>query len=221
MIFLYLADISNLKINEMGCIRNYISSYRYEKISRYSNYQSKILSLAGELLLNYAIKNQFPEIQTPVYYRINTYGKPYLNDNNIFFNISHSGKFAICATSYREIGVDIEKIRDIDATGLSKKVFTESEKTYLKDSKNPREDFFRIWTLKESYMKARGVGFKIGFKNISVQINKNINVFEHNNKMPYNFLEPNPPNGYKIAVCQNGTIENCRTQYIDINELLL
>ncbi len=221
MTFLYLADISNVKINKIECLKNYISSYRYEKVSRYSNYKNKALSLASEVLLNYAITKQYPEIQIPVSYKKNNYGKPYFENNNIFFNISHSGNYAVCALSNQEIGIDIEKIRDINATGLSRKVFSDLEKKYFECSKNPIDDFFRIWTLKESYMKARGLGFKIGLKNFTIQIDKYIKVYEHGYKESYSFLEPQPPKGYKMAICQYGTIDSYKMEYVDINELLL
>jgi len=91
----------------------------------------------------------------------NEYGKPYLAGNPLFFNISHSGEYTACALSDREVGIDIQK------NGLKKhamrKVCTPEELAVIKTA----EDFTRIWTIKESYAKALGVGLEFGLQNIN------------------------------------------------------
>src|SRR5690606_24435151 len=91
--------------------------------------------------------------------RSNEYGKPSLDDNT-FFNLSHSGKFVICAFHTQEVGIDIEEIKEIDLKDF-KSIFTEEEKYKLKHSSNPLKDFYRYWTIKESVIKAEGKGLSI------------------------------------------------------------
>ena len=46
-----------------------------------------------------------------------THGKPVLKDcTNLFFNISHSGDYAVCAVSKQPVGIDIERIRRTSRT---------------------------------------------------------------------------------------------------------
>lgn len=82
-----------------------------------------------------------------LYYNDN--GKPYLKDSNIYFNISHSFNRVICVISDKEIGIDIEKIRDVDS----------SVKKELKIKGN-NIDFFKEWTRREAFIKKEGKSLK-------------------------------------------------------------
>ena len=91
----------------------------------------------------------------------NEYGKPYLKNNEIYFNISHSNEYTILGISSSEIGVDIEKIRPIKENVINK-VCTDDEKKLIKNDK----DFTLIWVKKESYVKWVGMGIGYGLKNV-------------------------------------------------------
>ena len=94
----------------------------------------------------------------------NEYGKPYFENNNIYFNISNSGLVTVAAVSDKEIGIDIQRIKYNDA--IVNRTFTESEKEYLNKSTDKAKAFTLIWTMKESYVKMLGVGIGYGLKNI-------------------------------------------------------
>ncbi len=89
----------------------------------------------------------------------NQFGKPYI-DSNVFFNLSHSGRYVICAFHTEEIGIDIENICNIDIDDFIS-FFSAQEITCLKSSTTPLKDFFRLMTLKESVVKAAGKGISI------------------------------------------------------------
>lgn len=80
--------------------------------------------------------------------RINEYGKPILNDSKINFNISHSEGIFLMALSSEMIGIDIEKVRDIDYIGISKRIFKEEIKS--------SEEFFKRWVKHEAKVKLLG-----------------------------------------------------------------
>ena len=85
-------------------------------------------------------------------------GKPYFtNFPEIHFNLSHCDGMAVCLLSKYECGVDVEQCRKLRPT-IVKKVFTSQEQQALQNSDNPDFLFTRIWTLKESYVKAIGKG---------------------------------------------------------------
>lgn len=82
------------------------------------------------------------------------------------FNISHSADIVMLGiTSGRTLGVDVESAtaRDADIDGLDR-YFTVEERAALLalPPSRRRRRFFELWTLKESYMKARGMGLAIG-----------------------------------------------------------
>ena len=87
-------------------------------------------------------------------------GKPYLPDAPAFqFNLSHSGERVLCAVSDRPVGCDVERI-ERDLTGLARRFFHPEEQAAL--AAVPEEErnalFVRLWTRKESYLKAKGTG---------------------------------------------------------------
>jgi 4'-phosphopantetheinyl transferase len=96
-------------------------------------------------------------------------GKPNLDPmpdrKGLTFNLSHSGSFVLIAVGReRELGVDVEKVRpEIDLEGIAGRFFSEAEQEALL-SLAPQlrpAAFFRCWTRKEAYIKARGGGLSI------------------------------------------------------------
>lgn len=101
--------------------------------------------------------------------------KPRLALNSeIFFNVSHSGDVAWLAfTRGLEVGVDVERIRpQPDAESLAARFFSSSEQkelaSYTQDQR--QEAFFRCWTRKEAYIKARGAGLFLPLQDFDVSL---------------------------------------------------
>jgi len=95
-------------------------------------------------------------------------GKPLLGkqfDRQIQFNISHSHGFALFAFAHRrQLGVDVELVRpDFGGDEIAKRYFSPEESNELRalPPAQRAEGFFRCWTLKEAYVKARGEGLNI------------------------------------------------------------
>ncbi len=94
------------------------------------------------MIYEYLILNSNLNIND-IYYSNN--GKPLLD--GIYFSLSNKDDLTVLAVSRYTIGVDIERITDYDFL-IVKNFFNEEEKNIVKNS-----DFFRIFTLKESYIK--------------------------------------------------------------------
>jgi 4'-phosphopantetheinyl transferase len=81
------------------------------------------------------------------------------------FNLSHTLGMAVCAVTLdRDIGVDVESVeRRCQARAIADRFFAPAEVEGLRDgpAERRRVRFFELWTLKEAYVKARGVGLKI------------------------------------------------------------
>lgn len=86
-------------------------------------------------------------------------GKPFLPGNLLNFNISHTeSAFLIAIYKAEEIGVDLEKISEnFDLKSLAEYAFSPDEK-YLFAKNNCSKTFLGIWTMKEAYLKATGLG---------------------------------------------------------------
>ena len=77
-------------------------------------------------------------------------GKPlFAGMSGRWFSLSHSGGIALCALSSAPVGVDVELVRP-RRTGLFDYVLSESQRAAFDGT---WEDFYRLWTLKESWCK--------------------------------------------------------------------
>ena len=97
------------------------------------------------------------------------FGKLYVMDCDIFFNVSHSGNsFLLGFNPQGRIGVDIEKLSGKeDLPALIAYAFSEKEANYCHTDKIV-ERFTETWTLKEAFLKSVGVGLVDELKSISV-----------------------------------------------------
>lgn len=110
----------------------------------------------------------------------NEYGRPFIRDalaDDLHFNLTHTDGFVACAvaTSY-SIGIDVERLdREVDHLGLAPTVFASTEVAQVEavtDATMRNRMFFRLWTLKEAYIKARGMGLSIPLKDFSFRFQR-------------------------------------------------
>ena len=81
-------------------------------------------------------------------------GKPrFAGRDDCWFSLSHSGGIALCALSSAPVGVDVELVRPRRA-GLPAYVLSPEE---LARFDGTWEDFYRLWTLKESWCKREDI----------------------------------------------------------------
>ena len=121
-------------------------------------------------------------------------GKPYLREHpNIYFNLSHSGEMAIAVFAGVETGCDIELVQTGDLE-LAKQFFSPEETAYIRTRQGKRqqdEAFYRLWTLKESYIKAIGAGLLLPLDafEIRIQPDGDIKVCQDADCAEYSFRE--------------------------------
>ena len=92
-----------------------------------------------------------------------------MQDEKLFFNLSHTKEYVVCCISDQEVGIDIEYTRPINELVI-KKCFSKSEQDFVKTD----HDFTKVWTLKESYIKNIGTGLKTKLNSFSTIENKEI-----------------------------------------------
>ena len=164
---LFLTTDDKKRLNKINSIKS-----RYEFISSHSLLNctlSSILNIpASSLRLSY-----------------NTHGKPYLdhkclkkNNQELFFSLSHSKeKTALAISTAIETGLDIEQTstRNLHSClRLARRYYHPTEQEYIHSTKNEHKQlkrFYKIWTLKESYLKAIGTGINIELKSLCFTIN--------------------------------------------------
>lgn len=191
---LYIAGIDEIPNDDFT---ETISEYRLKKAKNYKNEDDRKLSILSSLLLDKALKKHDLS-ERDMKYTFNAYGKPYFaNAEDLHFSISHSGEYAMVVLSDKEIGCDIQQIKNINLS-IADRFFTAEERKYVKCTEN----FFRIWTLKESFIKAIGKGLALPLNSFSIKgLDSDKPYCEYNREL-YEFKEFDKMTGYCIAVCE-------------------
>lgn len=121
----------------------------------------------GGALVRYMLWNEF---RVPVDAQISygEFGKPYLLDYpRLYFNISHSGQFVACVVCSQPVGIDVQQITSY-RPNLTERVCSNAELAQIKASTAPDEEFTKIWTKKEAFLKMCGRGLWCGLNTIDV-----------------------------------------------------
>lgn len=195
-----------------------VSAERIAQSQKYKYKEDKLRNLLGEVLVVYAMSKSFGmKINVP--FKRNCYGKPYINQE-VHFNLSHSGEFVICAVDNSPVGIDIERIAPINFTQFSN--FFSSDELIkikgLKDESKALMMFYSLWVLKESYIKYTGEGFMFSPEKCSFELETNMivykNLYRQEEEIRFDFLQISEQ--YKGALChQKNTKINqiCELQF--------
>lgn len=181
-------------------IMNGLPEERKQKTLRYKQLNDRKQSLGAGLLLEKVLRIRGKSMET---IRYGEHGKPEID--GIYFNLSHSHDIAVCAVSDKPVGCDVEKIEEVTKR-IAERFFTENEIAYLErfEEEEKLNEFFRIWTMKESYMKMTGEGMSLGLKNFEFIFRDKVEVYRENNLCSCTIKEYEIP-GYKLTVCAEET----------------
>ena len=203
---LYYADVSPLEDDSV--FERYfslMSEHRRQKIDRLRFRKDKNLSLGAGLLLNEGL-SAYGLTEREMQYGIYENEKPYfINCPQLHFNLSHSGSKVMAVFSDREVGCDIEQINGQNLK-LAQRFFRDSEYRSILVSPEPEQTFTRLWTLKESFMKATGLGMKLPMNGFEIRLGETVSVVQSVSEQRYSFVEPELYTGYKCAACIAGDI---------------
>lgn len=201
----YVANVIALKnevLYKAACQK--VTNERRKKTESLRFPKDRRLSLGAELLLMQGLE-QLEMNPEEMLYHYGANGKPYLaGGQEVYFNLSHSEEIVICAISSQEIGCDVEKISDINLK-IAKRFFEKTEYEMLmnqKTAESRREMFFRLWTLKESFLKLTGLGMSIPMDSFCIHPGADgISVEQELSQRSYYFQEFNLGQNYKCSIC--------------------
>ena len=98
---------------------------------------------------------------------INEHGKPYLADQTLAFNLTHSHQLALVAVSYSDVGIDVEYQQPKSLLPIARRFFHTDEIAYLENLPQQQQlaAVYQMWTRKEAIVKCLGQGLLINIKN--------------------------------------------------------
>lgn len=209
MIRLAYCNVENLDLKKAY---SSVSKDRQDKIDFYRFKKDKKLSAGAYLLLKKLLSEE--NITNPLF-KTEKYGKAYIsNFENVYFNLSHSGKMVLCAISDREVGVDIEYSDPEIDLNIAKLYFYNGEYESIMNSQNPADEFFKYWVLKESYMKYTGLGMNLKLDSFEIKIGDEIKLKNDDEGLKFNLFNVE---NYKIGIASHYEVSNL-IEY-DVTEL--
>lgn len=143
----------------------YLDDSRFQRVERLSSTEKKAQCAAAGWMLTHL----FSEDGHPPALFHGSRGKPYLSGReDVFFNLSHSGKWVLCAVSDKEVGLDAQALTPYRPS-VASRCFTAAEQAWI-DGDDRR--FTQLWTMKEAYLKFTGFGLVLPMSSFTVPYDK-------------------------------------------------
>ena len=185
-------------------LQDFVSGECYDEALGYRSKEVALRRLLGEALVGFALRKYWNlSLGT---YRIarGEKGKPFIVEReDVFFNLSHSGEYVVCAVSDREVGVDIEK-RAKARMEVAGRFFHEREVRILKSLGGTEQDrlFFNYWSIKESFLKYIGTGLTRPLNSFIVTfVGERVSLYEEGGELPLYVNACPVDTGYACYVC--------------------
>lgn len=158
-----------------------------------------------------------------IFFETGKFGKPYIPQSRLKFNLSHSGDWVwIAVCDDFEIGVDIEQMKEIDASALMRRFGSseEAERFSMLSKHQHQKAFFTWWTRKEAYLKGAGSGLSGGLQSFTAWKGSAdplvMHVADQNHSVGnyWTILSPDASDGYCGAIAVSHSDINVIQKYL-------
>ncbi len=149
---------------------SFLPKRRQDRIRAMQSRDDAVRTLTGDLMIRELAGIRLGIDPRDVGIEEDPLGKPWITGQEMLhFNISHSGRWVLCAIGDEPVGVDVEFF-DPTAMEAARLVFNDRECRWIFQGNGTKavDRFFVLWTLKESYMKFTGLG--LGLAPLSFEI---------------------------------------------------
>jgi 4'-phosphopantetheinyl transferase len=179
-IHLFLGSLDDVDIPDIrSACRELLCPREREQAERFTSDRRRREYVLAHGLVRAALSRFGPEV-APTAWRFerNRYGRPFISyprrTEPLHFSLSHTAGFVACAVSSCErIGVDVEATdRPVAHLEIARTFFSSAELSDLISvpPAQQKDRFFDLWTLKEAYAKARGLGFHLPLNEFSIRV---------------------------------------------------
>ena len=198
--------------------RDLLSPEERERAARFKFERDRRRYLVAHIALHGILRQYLPSEPARVSFDIGANGKPRLPQalasSGVEFNLSHSHEMALLAVCHkREVGVDIEYAKeDFEFQEVAERFFTAREVAAMRGLpvSLQRQAFFKCWTSKEAFLKAKGTGLSGALDEVEIALTAAEQVHITADVPGWSLSELDPIDGYEAAlVVANAPVPIC------------
>ena len=173
-------DLPSAQIDRLA---SFLSPDEITRANRFRFPQHRTSFIASRGILRQLLGNYLNLHPQDIEFDYSDRGKPLLAKSNIDislqFNLSHSREYALFGFAIdRLIGVDLEYLREMrDAVKIARRFFSSKEYSLIASLDLPQQQqtFFKLWTAKEAYLKAIGIGLAGSLADVEITLDSSKN----------------------------------------------
>lgn len=148
---------------EFDLLLDRLTGQEQERAKGYRFPKDRLRFIRARVFLRHLLAGHLGCEPAEIAFKCNQWGKPTIEhpaEHDLHFNLSHSEDVVLIAmSSSAEIGVDVERIREVRAdNAIVRRQFSTPEQHYVAKARDRVAAFFAIWTAKEAYIKGLGYG---------------------------------------------------------------
>jgi 4'-phosphopantetheinyl transferase len=195
-----------------------LSPEERERLARFKFERDRRRYLVAHIALHDILRRYLPSEPARVSFDIGANGKPRLPhapaSSDVEFNLSHSHEMALLAVCHkREVGIDIEYVKeDFECQEVAERFFSAREIVAMRGLpvSLQRQAFFKCWTSKEAFLKAKGTGLSGALDEVEITLTAADQVRITAGVPGWSLSEVDPIDGYEGAlVVANAPVPIC------------
>lgn len=202
----YIYEIND---NDKYEIKDFFSNYRLNQINSSNNLEIINKMIITEYFLKFVLETELNKTINKINLKTTKNGKPYLIDDNLFFNITHKNNLILIATSKNEVSIDLEMV-NIKHKKISNKLY-DTENNYSINR------IIKDFTIKESYIKYYGLNILTNMKLIN---NDDFIITGPNGNINYQSFKYNDNYYITIALNDSFKVNFFKTNNLNTNDLI-
>ncbi|MFN8633276.1 MAG: 4'-phosphopantetheinyl transferase superfamily protein [Chloroflexota bacterium] len=196
----------------VAAYRELLSPAERERNARFLFERGRHADLVTRVLVRTTLSRYWPGIApTDWQFVVGPHGKPEVvrprGCPELRFNLSHTDGSIVCLVAAgHDVGVDVEdttRTGTVDVETIAERYFSARELAAIRGAppSSRRSTFFDCWTLKEAYVKARGLGLQLPLDRFAVQVGPHDDAAIRRATIAFDAEIADDPRAWQFLVC--------------------
>ena len=212
-IHVWLIDATGTDVDNLAAYAALLSAAEQARADRFKFAKDRLLFTVAHAALRSILAQYTETLPRNLQFDLGGHGKPKLGapqaESRIAFNLSHSHGVALLAVArFREVGIDVEFVNaDFALDEVAERFFAAGEVAALRmlPSLLQRQAFYKCWTSKEAFLKAKGTGLSGELDEVTISFAANREQAWIDANVPgWSLIELNGIAGYEGALVYQG-----------------